>query len=268
MMGGFTSPPAEYRESALQWLRDDADAGDPDAQTHVGFACLCGFPPFEQDASDALAWFLKAATQGHARAQFELGALYALSASWRDLEQSLDWYGKAAKQGHVRAQVQLAHLYENGGHGVRKDQAVARDWYGKAAQNGDLGAARTLVRIYERGLGVAVDREQAFVWRVQSALLGNSSSAFVIGKAFASGRGVAARDDLQAFVWLSLAALTDEQTNHRRLAQTASARDKVAARLSASQLEEARSLIDDLKVKFIGDGERWTRKSAAAPKET
>lgn len=264
LMGGFSSPPREYRDKAIQWLREDADAGDPEAQTHSGFAALYGFPPFKQDPGRAQRWFLEAANQGYAPAQFELGGLYASAALGRDYKESLVWYGKAADQGHVRAQMALAGFYDSGGNGVRKDQAKAREWYARAAQNGDLTAARTLIKMYERGLGVDADREQAFIWRIQAALLGDSAAAFLIGKAYSSGRGVAARDDLQAFVWLSLAALRDERFGDPRLAKTAPARDKVASRLTTSQFGEAHRLIDALKVKFVGDGEKWMRKPPAA----
>ena len=52
-----------------------------------------------------MAWFRKAAAQGHADAQFYVGWLYwkGQGAAQND-EEAMKWYRKAAAQGHERAQ--------------------------------------------------------------------------------------------------------------------------------------------------------------------
>ena len=59
--------------------------------------------------------YRKAAEQGHAEAQFRLGAMYFSGDGVpRDDVGALKWYRLAAEQGHVEAQDDLAYMYENG----------------------------------------------------------------------------------------------------------------------------------------------------------
>ena len=55
-----------------------------------------------EDPAQALAWYQKAAAQGHAAAQFNLGRMYEYGLGVdKDPAQALAWYQKAADQGHA-----------------------------------------------------------------------------------------------------------------------------------------------------------------------
>ena len=57
----------------------------------------------------------KAAEQGDAEAQFNLGAMYANGAGVElDIVEAVKWYRKAAEQGHATAQCNLALAFDNG----------------------------------------------------------------------------------------------------------------------------------------------------------
>ncbi|MEG2901115.1 MAG: hypothetical protein RR983_12470, partial [Massilia sp.] len=56
---------------------------------------------------------------------------------------AMAWYRKAALQGHVAAQVQLAHMYARG-LGVTASSARALYWYRHAAGAGNPVARRAL----------------------------------------------------------------------------------------------------------------------------
>ena len=56
-------------------LRVQANAGDADAQTSLAIAYFNG-EGIPQDDAQAMLWFRKAAEQGDADAQFNLGAIY------------------------------------------------------------------------------------------------------------------------------------------------------------------------------------------------
>jgi TPR repeat protein len=76
------------------------------------------------------------AAAGDARAQFNLGVLYAQGQGVAaDPVRALDWYRKAAEQGYAAAQNSLAARYEHG-IGVPRDDALAAVWYEKAASQG------------------------------------------------------------------------------------------------------------------------------------
>ena len=83
-----------------------------------------------------VAAYRKAAEQGDAKAQYNLGVCYANGDGvQKDLTQAVFWYRKAAEQGHAEAQYNLGVCYYNGD-GVQKDLAQAVFWLRKAADQG------------------------------------------------------------------------------------------------------------------------------------
>ena len=61
----------------------------------------------------------------------------------KDYEQAVYLYRKAADQGNAKAQYNLGLMYE-GGKGVAKDDKQAVDWYRKAADQGNEDAKQAL----------------------------------------------------------------------------------------------------------------------------
>ena len=57
----------------------------------------------------------------------------------QDYVEAVQWYRKAAEQGHAQAQDNLGEAYEEG-LGVHQDDAQAVQWYRKAAEQGHLWA--------------------------------------------------------------------------------------------------------------------------------
>ncbi|MNI62055.1 putative beta-lactamase HcpC precursor [compost metagenome] len=90
----------------------------------------------EQDDQQAVAWYLKAAEQGYANAQFNLGWAYLNGHGvTEDRQQALAWYSKAAEQGHADAQSMLGVMY-----GIAQDDRRAYFWSSVAAANGSADA--------------------------------------------------------------------------------------------------------------------------------
>ena len=54
----------------------------------------------------------------------------------KDFDKALKWYGKAANQGNAVAQCNLGVIYQNG-YGAAKDYDEALKWYRKAAEQGN-----------------------------------------------------------------------------------------------------------------------------------
>jgi hypothetical protein len=80
----------------------------------------------------------KAAKQGDAEAQYNLGLMYHFGEGIsQDYTEAAKWYRKAAKQGYADAQYNLCLMYYNG-KGVQQDYAEAAKWYrlGLIYQNG------------------------------------------------------------------------------------------------------------------------------------
>lgn len=126
-----------------------ARAGDPVAQNVVGMAYKYG-EVIAQNHSLSLRWFLKAARQGDADAQFNLGRVYGKAtgavygkqrAAPRDDVAATHWYQSAAEQDHGPAQRNLADMYAQGSPTVPRDRARAVFWLKRAAAAGDLAAS-------------------------------------------------------------------------------------------------------------------------------
>jgi uncharacterized protein len=73
------------------------------------------------------------------------------------------WCRKAAEQGQARAQGQLGDMYLKGW-GVSQDYAAAATWCRKAADQGDAVAQLLLGALYNNGQGVPSDYVQAYKW--------------------------------------------------------------------------------------------------------
>jgi len=59
----------------------------------------------KQDHAEAVRWYRKAAEQGQADAQCNLGDMYAMGQGVKqDHAEAVQWYRKASEQGHPRAQ--------------------------------------------------------------------------------------------------------------------------------------------------------------------
>ncbi len=106
----------------------------------------CGTDGGGRDPEQAAYWFRKAAEQGHAGAQNNLGMCYYWGQGVeQDWSQAARWYRRAAEQGEMYAQYNLA-LCCHYARGVDKDLEQAAHWYRKAAEQGHMQAKEALDR--------------------------------------------------------------------------------------------------------------------------
>ena len=88
------------------------------------------------DYDAALREWRPLAEQGHADAQYSLGAMYGNGHGIpQDDKATVKWFRKAAEQGHTKAQFNLGAMYGNG-QGVPQDDEAAVKWYRRAAEQG------------------------------------------------------------------------------------------------------------------------------------
>ena len=104
---------------------EKAEQGDLDAQCSLGVRYRYGIDGTAQDPAKAVGWFRKAADQGHAEAQYELGKCYAEGVGVdQDPAEAIAWYREAADRGDMMAQFALGLCYAEG-FGVEKDNDEA-----------------------------------------------------------------------------------------------------------------------------------------------
>ena len=85
-------------------------------------------------------WPTKAAGQGSASAQFNLGVIYYQGQGVpQDYKEAVKWFTKAAEQGAASAQFRLGFMYLEG-KGVLEDYKEAMKWFTKAAEQGNADA--------------------------------------------------------------------------------------------------------------------------------
>ena len=116
------------------------------------------------DYATALREWLPLAEQGDAKAQYNLGFMYANG--WGVTEndtEAVQWYHKAAVQGYADAQASLGFMFDNG-EGVPVNDAQAVKWYRKAAVQGHAHAQNNLGVMYATGEGVPVNNVKAYMW--------------------------------------------------------------------------------------------------------
>ena len=65
----------------------------------------------KKDIEEAVKWWQKAAEQGYAEAQYNMGiCYYSGTGITRDYTEAVKWYRKAAEQGYVLAEEALSRL--------------------------------------------------------------------------------------------------------------------------------------------------------------
>ena len=153
----------------------------------------------ERNYLAALEWYRKAAEQGYADAQNNLGLMYVNGYGMeRNYRQAVEWFRKAAEQGHALGQNNLGWVYETG-RGVERDLLRASEWYRRAAEQGHADAQSRLGWMYVNGRGVERNYRQAVEWYRRGAEQGHAVSQFRLGRMYATGRGIE-RNDRQAVI--------------------------------------------------------------------
>jgi TPR repeat protein len=113
-------------------------------------AAISGEEPYEAlqrgDYRLAAGLFYPLAEKGDARAQYNLGLLYASGLGVaHNYQAALKWHRMAAKQGHAGAQGALAQMYANG-QGVPQDSVRAYMWYSIAGESLGGGSKQELAK--------------------------------------------------------------------------------------------------------------------------
>lgn len=129
---------------AAKQLKQHAEKNDAHAQNYLGSLYASGHG-VKANPQQAAHWYLRAAKQGFAPAQFNYGFLKLYGAGDQNQHVAADpktaalWLGKAADQNETDAQLLLCRLYHQG-LGVTRDYNKALGLCRKAAKNGMAGA--------------------------------------------------------------------------------------------------------------------------------
>ena len=200
---------AETRVSSVKELVklyfQQAENGDLEAQFWISEIYQWAMPDTPKNVRLRVEWLRLAASQGHVKAQYNLGVRYHKGLGVKqNYRKAFHFYELAAKQGLDRAQRNLAFLYREG-LGVEQDYKKAHYFYQLAAQQGDVMAQGELGFLYQNGLGVEKDYKKAFDFYRQAAKQGYFPAQYYIGLMYHEGLGVE-KDYKKAFDFYQQAA--------------------------------------------------------------
>ena len=164
-----------------------------------------------QDYAKDVESYRKAAKQGDAMAQYNLGVCYHEGQGVeKDYSKAVEWYRKAAEQGNARAQYNLGYCYEKG-LGVEQNYTKAVEWLRKAAEQGLALAQYNLGVCYHEGQGVELDYTKAVEWFRKAAAQDLALAQYNLGVCYYNGQGVE-QNYTKAVEWLRKAAAQGNET--------------------------------------------------------
>lgn len=182
-----------------------AEKGDPTAQNLLG-ELYDEAKGVSQNHGVAAAWFRKAADQGNASAQYNLGFLLENGFAPTDgqpwnSEEAAALFRKAAQAGHRFAQYRLGSMFLYGD-GVEKNAAEGFSWLEKAARQGVVDAQNSLGMLYKNGEGTAKDPEKAYFWVALANRNGysfNTDTLKTIEKSLSKGQLARTQEEISRF---------------------------------------------------------------------
>jgi TPR repeat protein len=139
-----------------------------------------------------------------------LGRLYADGHGVsQDYDEAMKWFGKAAEQGFAEAQHNLGSMYDNG-EGVEQDYSIAFQWYTKAAQQGYVLSETNLGTLYLFGDGVDIDYNKAYDLFKKAAKQGEPVAIANIGQMYEIAAGFQ-QSNVMAFAHYKIASSIENE---------------------------------------------------------
>jgi len=177
-------------DSLLTVLLPAAEAGNPVAQDLMGVAYEDG-KAVPQDFAAAVQWYLRAADQGLAMAQYNLGLILAQGRVGVevDVAAAIRYLDMAVAQGYGPAMTERGLMHENG-LGGPVDMAAAVDLLQRASDLGDARGSDELAVLLDRGATGRQDPVRAHALFVAAALKGAIGAVNNLAEDYLQGRGV------------------------------------------------------------------------------
>lgn len=243
-----------------KWRLKAAAAGGGREKTEAGLDLQRGIAgPI--DLAEAKQCFLAAVEDGNFGAMYHLGEMWFDGKMDKGSDaQAVAWWTKAAENGHKPAQHLLALLYLRGQGGLPKDETAGRQWLVKAADSGYEPAKNELAQLDGASPAApAADQrgkttlDQDF----EGAAAGDAESMRRLGERYEFGVGVEA-DDHVAYDWFRRAVALGNEKAKQGLIEVTPSTPPFQARLGR------RYVIGNGVKKDLEHAVYWYEKAAAA----
>jgi len=169
---------------AAHWYREAANQGDAEAQYNLGLLHLRGRRRHDDDRDNGHGIHGGHCHKNNGDGGHDTGGGHGGNL-W-DYSKAARWLLKAAEQGHAKAQACLGRLHDKG-LGVNKDRAEAVRWYRLAADRdagGDAALQLKLGGMYQHGVHVEADAPEATRWYRKAAASDSAEAKALIGGLF------------------------------------------------------------------------------------
>lgn len=211
-----------------------AEHGYPKAQDQIGNSydlTRTTWDGIEKDQDKAIEWYTKAAEQGLAEAQYDLGYCYLYGKIDQiDISKAISWFIKAAEQGYDYAHFCLGDCYHiignryEFGNGVDKNSSLAVEHYLQAVEEYEKTSISSsqfsernwnpyymLGKHYENGDGVGKDFSKALYYYIKAAEKYQIDAILKVAKCYYYGEWVE-KDYKKACEWFDKAAVLKNPT--------------------------------------------------------
>ena len=166
-------------DECLELLHQAVDRGSVDAMYNIGNVYRIGLG-VNADQSLALKFLYRAANLGHTKAQKLVGDILYSGVGEvipPNRMEAASFYYKAAVNGDPDACNNLGIMYEDGCHGVERDEEKAVLWFRKASNLGSDNGMFNLASIYDR----RNKKEEATTLLRKASMLGNAKAREKVG---------------------------------------------------------------------------------------
>lgn len=171
-----------------------------------------------QNYKERIIWYKKAAEQGLAEAQFQLGLCYDYGRGvLKNYTDAMYWYDRASEQGDYKAKNNLACNYADG-YGRNQDYFKAINLYKEASLQNSIYAQYNLGTCLLLGYGIEKNPAEAFLWYKKAAENGMAQAQLILGHFYYNGSFVEKNYE-QAIYWYQLAAENENGDAQIQLAQ-------------------------------------------------
>lgn len=199
----------EDYETAVRWYTRAAEQGNAMAQFNLGIIYINGYGNIERNYAKARDYFLKAAEQQYKGADIYLGYMaFSGLGQTQSYNEAASWFTSAVERGDGYGHYYLGQLYRDG-LGVTQDTRKAIQLYQWAAEAGITTAWHSLGSMYSHGKGSLRNPEKAVQAFTKAAEAGIASSQNALGYMYQQGQGVE-RDYAKSVDWFRKGAAQDD----------------------------------------------------------
>ena len=185
---------SDENKQSLFWLQKLAEAGDDEAQFIYAHELM-----EKGNEEEAFKWCKKAAEQGNGSAQAGLYKHYVNGIGVEEDEDvALEWLKKAVEQEIAEA------LFEYGEYYAEEKEKVV--YFKKAAEQNHNDAMYKLGECYCNGIGVSIDKAEAYKWYRKAAEQGHAEAQNMVGRYLEEGWANVTKNEIEAVEWYRKAA--------------------------------------------------------------